>query len=109
MSAKYKHLHVTAVKNQGAFLQIIGHHDAQILAELEEQIQLQLLVYKPTVSKLQTCPLQYKTVYLANNGDKLYRSVLIKQKHAQSAVMEFIDYGTEQEVAIQDVSKSPYE
>lgn len=109
MSAKDEHLNVTAVKQHGTFLQIIGHHKAQILADLEEQIQSHLLVYKQPVSKLQICPLQYKTVYLANNGGKLYRSVLIKQKHGQSALMEFIDYGIDQDVAIQDVSKSSYQ
>lgn len=97
------YLHVTAVKKHGPFLQIIGHHDAHILEELEKNIQSHLAVFKPAVSKL-VCPLQYNTVYLANNGGKLYRSVLMKQKHAQSATMAFVDYGIEQEVAVQNVS-----
>lgn len=104
---KNKYLHVTAVKKHGPFLQIIGHHDAHILEELEQNIQNHLPVFRPTVSKL-VCPLQYNTVYLANNGGKLYRSVLLKQKHAQSALMVFVDYGIEQEVAVPNVSVQCY-
>lgn len=94
-------LHVTAVHQFGPFLLICGHHNKQLVDQFNGTIQSYLPVLRHNTL---ITPPKSKTIYLVNNGVHSYRAVLVKQNSPTTAVVEFIDYGVEEEVPLRNVS-----
>lgn len=91
-------LHVTAIHKSDEFLLICGQHHK----ELVDQLRNTAHTYLPVLRRNTLIgPPKPNTIYLTDNG---FRAVLIQQNSPSSAIVEYIDYGIEEEVPLRNVS-----